>query len=187
MTFAYTSKHFISHRRELGLRDIGVFLLDPFERKMLECILLRVSEAGLLANFAGEAHCETGFDRLRQQWRADLVLSDCMKRGIQEGAYHLSLVLTERDIFLESMNFVFGLASRDLRAAIVSWHRLKNSDYSSVFVDRLAKEIVHEVGHLKGLEHCLNQRCVMWFSNTLQETDNKGLNFCQSCAKWIMK
>jgi archaemetzincin len=80
------------------------------------------------------------------------------------------------------LNFVFGLARRDKQAAIVSWHRLMDNS-ASVFADRIAKEIVHEVGHLDGLEHCPDPNCVMWFPNTLQETDTKGVNFCRLCCE----
>jgi len=95
---------------------------------------------------------------------------------------HMSLVLSQRDLYVAPLNFVFGLAMRDIQAAIVSWHRLGDDD-TSIFADRLAKEIVHEVGHLEGLEHCPDPSCVMWFSNTLQETDAKGVNFCRICQE----
>jgi archaemetzincin len=42
---------------------------------------------------------------------------------------------------------------------------------------------VHELGHVYGLGHCNRQACVMWFSNTLAETDRKGSRFCPVCAR----
>lgn len=33
-----------------------------------------------------------------------------------------------------------------------------------------------------GLGHCRNPSCVMWFSNTLEETDRKGWRPCEHCA-----
>jgi len=47
--------------------------------------------------------------------------------------------------------------------------------------ERALKEAVHELGHLLGLPHCDNPRCIMFFSNTLADTDRKGPGFCPAC------
>lgn len=36
-------------------------------------------------------------------------------------------------------------------------------------------------GHTWGLAHCAAPRCVMFFSNTLHDTDAKGVEFCSAC------
>jgi archaemetzincin len=155
-------------------------LLDELDSRIIDRVVLRALEAGISASVTGTVRCETGFDSARGQWRADVALSNCVKQGIQAG--RMSLVLTERDLYVVSLNFVFGLARSDLQAAIVSWHRLRH-DNVDIFADRIAKEIVHEIGHLEGLEHCRDPSCVMWFSNSLQETDRKGMNFCHRCSQ----
>ena len=59
---------------------------------------------------------------------------------------------------------------------------LEASPSTSIGIDhfrrRAATEAIHELGHTYGLGHCDNPRCVMWFSNTLSETDRKGTEFC---------
>jgi hypothetical protein len=45
----------------------------------------------------------------------------------------------------------------------------------------LGKEAVHELGHVYGLLHCKNTRCVMHFSISLHYVDTKERSFCQSC------
>jgi archaemetzincin len=86
------------------------------------------------------------------------------------------------DLFVPGLNFVFGLANPGLRAAVVSWARLQ-APSPDLWALRLAKEVVHEVGHLMGLAHCSDRMCVMHFSNMLSDTDAKGAAFCPRCAR----
>ena len=70
--------------------------------------------------------------------------------------------------------------------AIVSLHRLRPEHYGFAadpiaLQDRLAKEVLHEVGHLHGLVHCHHPECVMGFSTVVEEIDNKGFDFCDDC------
>ncbi len=145
---------------------------------MIDLALHLVSEAGISTALAGSASCNVGFNPARDQWDANAVLSNCVDRLHETD--RPSLILSARDMYVDFLNFVFGLARRDRQAAVVSWHRLEHSDLR-VFGSRLAKEIVHEIGHLEGLAHCSNPDCVMWFSNTLEETDRKEAKFCDGC------
>ncbi len=86
--------------------------------------------------------------------------------------------LTEFDLYINNFNFCFGLAYRNI--AIVSLFRLRNQN-EKVYISRLRKEISHEVGHLLGLKHCADDKCVMYFSNTIMDTDNKNEHPCSRC------
>ena len=47
----------------------------------------------------------------------------------------------------------------------------------------LLSEAVHQMGLIRGLAHCPNNRCVMFLSSTVQDTDKKGVQFCANCRK----
>jgi archaemetzincin len=53
------------------------------------------------------------------------------------------------------------------------------------FRGRALKEAMHELGHTFGLGHCADPGCVMWFSNTLAETDRKGAAYCARCEETL--
>ncbi len=48
---------------------------------------------------------------------------------------------------------------------------------------RALKEAVHELGHTYYLSHCADAKCVMYFSNSLADTDIKGAGFCKRCQQ----
>ncbi len=93
----------------------------------------------------------------------------------RSGGYHL--VVTDVDIYVPNYNFVFGLSSGN--NAVISIARL----YGDLLQERIIKEAVHELGHLLGLPHCKDPECVMYFSNTLSDTDRKSKNFCEKCQQ----
>ena len=99
--------------------------------------------------------------------------------------------IVDVDLYVPRLNFVFGEADISSGTAIVSLCRLRQEYYGlppdkKLFLERATKEIVHELGHTFGLEHCSNTRCVMHFSNCLADTDWKEASFCPKCHPKIM-
>lgn len=104
----------------------------------------------------------------------------------------LILGVTDRDLYLPPLNFVFGEADMGTGAAVISLARLREEFYGRPPDDRLcqrraATEAVHEVGHALGLDHCPDAWCVMHFSNTLADTDRKGPGFCTRCRERLVQ
>ena len=92
------------------------------------------------------------------------------------------------DLFVPEVPFIFGEADRSTRAAIISLSRLRpelgtQDSRSELLRKRLASEVIHQLGLIRGLAHCPNNRCVMFMSTTVQETDKKGLQLCANCRK----
>ncbi|NGZ97200.1 MAG: archemetzincin [Nitrospira sp. WS110] len=116
----------------------------------------------------------------RRQYNAEILLD-----RIRRAPGHCVLGVTSQDLYVEGLNFVFGLADISGKAAVISLHRLRTGADDMLFRARAVKEAVHELGHTRGLRHCSNPRCVMAFSNSLADTDRKGKEFCSRCAQKI--
>jgi archaemetzincin len=97
------------------------------------------------------------------------------------------IAVVDVDLFIPILTFVFGEAQLGGPAAIVSTHRLHNEFYGLVrddrlLVQRLEKEVVHELGHTFGLYHCHQFECVMRSSTYVEEIDMKRVEPCTECA-----
>ncbi len=120
--------------------------------------------------------------RERQQNAEDLLHEVADVRKQLDHTYAIGF--TEEDIYVEGLNFAFGIGSPTHNAALVSTYRLTTLD-PNLYEQRVLKESVHELGHVFGMDHCPNSRCVMHFSNTLEDTDFKNTEFCRTCAKGL--
>jgi archaemetzincin len=122
---------------------------------------------------------EHSFDPVRKQYQSGVILDSIARR--RSPAYDYVAGVVDVDIFSPGMNFVFGLANPIQKATVVSSHRLGGENCD----ERVAKEVIHEMGHLLGLGHCRNPQCIMYFSNTLSDTDHKGPGLCDACRREI--
>ena len=126
---------------------------------------------------------EFSFSADRDQYKAEVILEKIMERMPIDAEKLLCVV--DLDLFVPDLNFVFGLAAGDV--AVISLVRLRPEYYGEnkneyLFRDRALKEAIHELGHTFGLHHCHDIRCIMHFSNCLEDTDIKGPDFCEVCS-----
>jgi archaemetzincin len=99
------------------------------------------------------------------------------------------LGITNVDLFIPILTFVFGEAQLEGRAAIVSYARLAAPGDRALTTRRLAREAVHEIGHTFGLVHCRGiagdgphaAPCVMSRSASVRAVDVKSARLCPDC------
>jgi len=137
----------------------------------------------------GMAEPDYAYHKKRNQYLSTTILNALMEQK-EYAPYEKILGIVDRDLFVPELNFVFGQASQ--RVAIISLTRLRHAFYNLpedqiLFRRRVLTEAVHELGHTYGLGHCGNPRCVMFFSNSLTDTDRKGSEFCLSCEGKLQK
>jgi len=118
---------------------------------------------------------EKAFNPLRHQYDAMTIINHIA--SISHDKDNIKLSIVDKDIYSHGMNYIFGLADPVSKTAVVSTYRLTGGKKH----DRISKEVVHEVGHLLGLNHCTQTSCVMHFSHTIEDTDNKNQDLCGQC------
>ena len=121
---------------------------------------------------------QDAYDRRRDQYRARSFLR---LLGAYDGDRMLGV--TDRDLYMSGLRFVFGQAEAPGRTAVISMNRLKWSADVDTFMERCVKEATHELGHTFGLGHCEDPSCVMHFSISLADTDAKSRSFCEACQE----
>jgi archaemetzincin len=128
------------------------------------------------------------YDHARKQYQAAAFLREL--RASRQRDNEILLGVTEADLFAAGLNFIFGEADIFAGLAVVSLARLRLEFYGYeadpvLFAERASKEALHELGHVWGLDHCDDPKCVMFFSDRIDDTDSKGPGFCPRCRETL--
>src|SRR6266496_3311939 len=97
--------------------------------------------------WTGEGRPRHAYDARRKQHASGTILRWVLEAGPGPGKV---LAVTDRDLFIPILTYVFGEAQLGGRAALVSTARLVEDVElfgPRLLVERLAKEAVHELGH----------------------------------------
>jgi archaemetzincin len=127
---------------------------------------------------------DKSFSKERAQYFSTQIIAEAIKKtGDLNGKV---LILTEADLYIPVLTFVFGEAQLNGKHSIVSVCRLHEEFYSektdeNLLKERTVKEVFHELGHNFGLKHCADWDCVMHSSMSIEEVDIKGSYYCKKC------
>jgi archaemetzincin len=124
---------------------------------------------------------QAAYDPSRKQYDAQAVVDEISNHIIVALTNERALIVTDADLYTPELNFVFGLADPKKGVCIISLARLKTDSTQALFNERALKEAAHELGHSWNVPHCPDRRCVMFFSNSLADTDRKQDHFCYKC------
>jgi archaemetzincin len=171
--------------RIISLMPIGQVdhaLLEPLAEALTRRlnVACSIQPEGLEAEFA--------FNPMRRQYHSTEILKKILQKP--QGETWKVLGVTEMDLYIPVLTFVFGEAQLADGGAVVSAHRLRQEFYGmptdpELLHQRLLKEALHELGHTYGLRHCHDYTCVMSASNGVERIDLKNAEFCPTCAQLL--
>ncbi len=138
-----------------------------------------------VAVWHGSERPEDAYDPRRKQWSSTRIISWLARAGPPGKV----LGVTDVDLFIPILTFVFGEAQVGGRAAVVSMARLAEPGLldERIVLERLSKESVHEVGHVLGLLHCETPGCVMGRSASVRDVDGKRGEPCAACRARVAR
>lgn len=130
------------------------------------------------------------YSKERHQFHSTLILSKILNFFPEDAEKIVGI--TDVDIYIPILTFLFGEAQLGGSGALVSTYRLRNEFYglrknNQLLYQRTSKEILHELGHTLGLIHCRNYQCVMHPSTYVEDIDLKQARFCGECHEKLTK
>jgi archaemetzincin len=162
--------------------SILLLLLQPLTDELINPLVNHLENLfnALCKIEINQLNLDFAYNKKRQQYDSTAILA--YLKPITPNNYRTIVIFSE-DLFSKGSTFVFGEAEVAGRIAIVSLARLKtlkSENFDSLAL-LLCKEVTHELGHVIGLRHCLNKRCVMSFSANLEAVEKKQAKFCPDC------
>jgi len=157
------------------------------DEEVMSLVARRVQDVFSLAVSRGPGLPEPGhaFDVRRQQYSSVTIMRELVSRRPLETSRLLAV--TEKDLFIPMLSFIYGQAQLGGHVAMVSLARLRQEFYQMpanqrLTASRAVKECFHELGHTFGLVHCLNSQCPMALSTNIVQLDQKTAEFCHACS-----
>lgn len=169
------------------MKSLLVVPIDPAPPDCFVVLKRELEQAfGIPVSLAPALSIDTSpaYDVSRNQYYSSFLLSALVQRyPSHEGKL---LGMTQGDLYVPVLTYVFGEAQLSGPAAIVSSYRFDDTLYGlppnrTRYEDRMKKEAVHELGHTFGLVHCPRFDCVMHSSSAVEEIDIKSSHFCRTC------
>ena len=95
------------------------------------------------------------------------------------------IAFTRQDLYIPILTHVYGEAQLGGKACVVSTLRLKENLSAlhprKIFLSRVTKEAIHELGHTFNLRHCPDPACIMHYCRSIEDVDGKSEQLCRYC------
>jgi archaemetzincin len=132
----------------------------------------------------------SAYDPKRQQYQS-IELMKMLGQTAPPDARRV-LGVTDVDLAIPILSFLFGQAQFDGPIALISLHRLRQEFYGlpaqeKLLRERTVKEALHELGHTFGLVHCSDLNCAMSLSTHIELVDSKSERFCARCGMHLVQ
>jgi archaemetzincin len=174
----------------MNLENILLISVGFFENRLLDRIAKDIEHEFLLPVKIREGHLDLSefYHPARRQYDGNMLLKEIDKQFASDSVKTLGLFNV--DLFIPILTYIFGQAFLNGRIGIASVFRLSNERYGliadeKILVDRIRKEVIHELGHTFGLIHCHDPVCVMRSSTYVEDIDQKNHNLCPRCRAEI--
>ena len=166
-----------------GEPDLAIELLDHLAAALARVFRVSCHVSTAVLNAA------VALDPDRRQYHSTLILRAMTPLAADPGVRLLGV--TELDLFVPVLTFVFGEAQLGGACGLVSLRRLREEFYglpsnTGLLSQRLVKEALHELGHTFGLRHCPNWQCAMASTHAVERLDLKEARYCPACRKSFM-
>ncbi len=169
------------HEHTIVISPIGNFdegLINPILKEVERLFGFKTAVLPLLQdiNFA--------LDPGREQYHSTLALEK-LETNAPPNTIKL-VAITDVDLYIPILTYVYGEAQLGGTTSIVSTHRLTEGispiNQQEIFYYRVLKEAIHELGHTFKLRHCPDNTCIMHYSRTVEDVDQKSDQFCRYCT-----
>jgi archaemetzincin len=122
------------------------------------------------------------FDEDRNQYSSSKILDQLEKKAPADCVKIVAI--TEKDLFIPILTYVYGEARLNGKPCIVSIQRLVTGlelEAVSKGYRRIVKEAIHELGHTFNLRHCKDPACLMHYCRNIDDVDKKSDQYCRYC------
>jgi archaemetzincin len=166
------------------ISTIGDFkpdLFKPVRHKISRVFRCSTIEIPLLQDL------DFAFDQGRNQYHSTLILEELANRAPASAIKVLAI--TDVDLFIPILTYVYGEAQLNGKACIISTYRLKEGlppmHIQDAFLARVFKEAIHELGHTFNLLHCPDHTCIMHYCRSEDDVDRKAEELCRYCGVFL--
>jgi archaemetzincin len=130
---------------------------------------------------------QPAYDVSRAQYDAQKVLDGISQQLVLTIVNERALIITDKDLYVPGVDFVFGLADDKKGVCIISLARFGNEFYGQkpdgrLLAERALKEAARELGRSWKLPDCPSRKCVMHPPSDPSDIDKERESFCYKCG-----